>query len=361
MPDKKKIYKLPTYLGPREKNNKHKYKYIPKKIFQTGESCEVTKGMYNAVHTWIDKNPDWEYHFFDNKACRGFIKKNFPKKVLDAYDNLVPGAYKADLWRYCVLYIHGGVYVDNKCELLANSLNDVIPKDVEFLSLQEMDALDHSLWGVSDLRLSQGFIVTKPKHAFIKKVIDLVLENVRTGYYGYTPVCPTGPRAIGKAIQLVLQKKEVNPNWIGSNNISGFKFVLWPDQLSQYKWSRLSRGLIQIDKNADPIPLLTYSYKNYKVEQLNLNVQEDIGNFYRYAWHMDKIYLHGKVLRPKYNSFYKKVIKFDLYQTCLKRLLISRRYEDLINVSLYAIKKNRFPYFKFIKGYLSRVIKNIFS
>ena len=53
---------------------KHKYKYIPKKIFQTGVSCEVTKGMYNAVHTWIDKNPDWEYHFFDDKACRNFIK-----------------------------------------------------------------------------------------------------------------------------------------------------------------------------------------------------------------------------------------------------------------------------------------------
>ena len=204
---KKKIYKLPTYLAPREKNNKHKYKYIPKKIFQTGESHEVTKGMYDAVHTWIDKNPDWEYHFFDKTARRDFIKEHFPKKVLDAYDNLIPGAYKADLWRYCVLYIYGGLYVDNKCELLASSLNDVIPEDVEFLSLDEGEPGSHN--DDFGLRIMQCFLCAKEDHEFLEKAIDLVVENVRTGYYGYTPVCPTGPSALGKAIKLVLKVKKM--------------------------------------------------------------------------------------------------------------------------------------------------------
>jgi len=353
MPAKKKTYKLPTHLAPREKNNKHKYKYIPKKIFQTGGSCEVTKGMYGVVNTWIDKNPDWEYHFFDNNACRDFIKEHFPKKVLDAYDTLIPGAYKADLWRCCVLYIHGGLYVDNKCELLASSLNDVIPKDVEFLSLQEVGALDNDLWGVSDLRLLQAFIVAKPRHAFLEKVIDLILENVRTGYYGYNPVCPTGPRALGRAIQLVLNKKEVNPNWLGVNDISGFKFLLWPDNYL-YKSPKYSGWLIGYDNNCEPI--LKFRYNNYVTEQLNLDMKKD----YRYAWYMDEVYSHGKVFRPKYNSFHKKIVKFGFYKGCIKRMLISKCYKELVKIIFYSIRKNRFSYLSFIKGVALMIFRKIF-
>ena len=56
---------LPISLYPRDKNpsNNKEYKYIPKKIFQTWVTNQVSPGMYDAVHTWIDKNPDWEYLF----------------------------------------------------------------------------------------------------------------------------------------------------------------------------------------------------------------------------------------------------------------------------------------------------------
>ena len=220
-----------------------------------------------------------------------------------------------------------------------------------------MDAVDNDLWGVSDLRLLQAFIVVKPKHAFLEKVIDLILENVRTGYYGYTPVCPTGPRALGRAIQLVLKKKEVNPNWLGSNNISGFNFVLWPNDYL-HESSKHSGWLIGYDSSCEPI--LKYCYSGYLTEQLNLGVQKDIGNFYRYAWYMDKIYSHGKILRPKYNSFHKKIIKFDLYKSCLRKLLYSKRYKGVARVIFYSIRKNRFPYFRFIKGVALMIFRKIF-
>ena len=48
-------------------------------------------------------NPIFEHHLFDDNDCREFIKNNFPEVVLQAYDGLIPGAYKADLWRYCIL------------------------------------------------------------------------------------------------------------------------------------------------------------------------------------------------------------------------------------------------------------------
>ena len=45
--------------------------------------------------------------FFDDNDSREFIAKNFPEEVLNAFDELTPGAYKSDLFRYCFMYIMG--------------------------------------------------------------------------------------------------------------------------------------------------------------------------------------------------------------------------------------------------------------
>ena len=62
----------------------------------------------------IAANPEFQHYIYDDGMCREFIKKNFNREVLHAYDSLEPDAFKADLWRYAILYINGGVYVDIK-------------------------------------------------------------------------------------------------------------------------------------------------------------------------------------------------------------------------------------------------------
>jgi mannosyltransferase OCH1-like enzyme len=79
---------------------------IPKRIIQTSvnNSCKNIYN-YNAFMTFIELNPEYEYYFFDNNDVKKFIRDNFDEEVLEAYDTLVPGSYKADLFRACVLYI----------------------------------------------------------------------------------------------------------------------------------------------------------------------------------------------------------------------------------------------------------------
>jgi hypothetical protein len=59
-------------------------------------------------------NPHLSFHFFSDTACRDFLRDHFGSEVTAAFDSLRPGAYKADLWRYCVLYRLGGAYLDVK-------------------------------------------------------------------------------------------------------------------------------------------------------------------------------------------------------------------------------------------------------
>ena len=60
----------------------------------------------------IKLNPDFKIKYYSDKGSREFIKNNYSKDIINAYDSLIPGAYKADLFRYCVLYKYGGIYSD---------------------------------------------------------------------------------------------------------------------------------------------------------------------------------------------------------------------------------------------------------
>jgi hypothetical protein len=57
---------------------------------------------------------DCIHYLFNDDACREFLAMTFPTDLVYAYDRLIPTAFKADLWRYCILYMFGGVYMDIK-------------------------------------------------------------------------------------------------------------------------------------------------------------------------------------------------------------------------------------------------------
>lgn len=73
---------------------------IPKIVHQTFFE-EVTKEKYpnfsRLVQSW--KSSGWEYHFYSDADAEDFISEHFPHEVREAYDTLIPGAYKADLFR----------------------------------------------------------------------------------------------------------------------------------------------------------------------------------------------------------------------------------------------------------------------
>ena len=77
---------------------------LPPKMY----SCIRNNLLFNRVGV------DCIHYLFHDAACREFIEREYPPDVLMAYDRLIPTAFKADVWRYCVLYKYGGVYLDAK-------------------------------------------------------------------------------------------------------------------------------------------------------------------------------------------------------------------------------------------------------
>jgi mannosyltransferase OCH1-like enzyme len=67
---------------------------IPLKIYQTWHTKELPTKMKECVDSLKQNNPRFEHYLFDDNDCREFIKDNFDIAVLNAYDSLIPGAYK---------------------------------------------------------------------------------------------------------------------------------------------------------------------------------------------------------------------------------------------------------------------------
>lgn len=62
---------------------------------------------------------------FDDSQCAESLRP-FGETVVDRFHRL-KGAHKADLWRYCMLYRHGGVYLDVKT-VLTRQLDEMFPQ-----------------------------------------------------------------------------------------------------------------------------------------------------------------------------------------------------------------------------------------
>ena len=134
-------------------------------------------------------NPKFEHFLFDDNDCREFIKTNYDTYVLNAYDRLIPGAYKADLWRLCVLYKNGGIYMDIKL----NCMNGF--KLIE-LTENEHYALDR----LPPLSIYNAIMVCKAGNPFLWKAICRIVMNVQNKFYGVSSLSPTGPKLLGDII-----------------------------------------------------------------------------------------------------------------------------------------------------------------
>jgi len=187
--------------------NEHSFSYrninevIPRKIWQTWKTHELPPKMKECIDTLKNNHPEFEYKMFDNEECRTFIKEFFPDEVLVAYDALIPGAYKADLWRYCVLYIYGGIYLDVKIQFTSGfTLNSLLDK--EYIVKDGMFTKN----GIEYASIYTGVMVCKKANPLILNAIVNVIYNVSTKFMGKNPWQPTGPFLLGNNLNIPVDK-----------------------------------------------------------------------------------------------------------------------------------------------------------
>ncbi len=283
---------MPKFTPAKSTDSAANFDHLPKKIFQTWETDQVPQGMYDAMHSWIDLNPDWEHHFFTDDDRRAFIQQHFDQDVIDAYDNLIPGAYRADLWRYCILYIHGGIYADCKL-VLHQPLNILLPQNCEFMMAK--DVVNTRRMAFSGY-LYNAFIVSTPQHPFLEKAIKLVVSNVRRGFYGWDPLSVTGPGLFGRVVNLCTGKAETASIETGNFQHKALSYTILPE---------LKRP---ISMNIPPYLSCITSYSNYYLNDRagTAGTPKNLNQDYAACWFLEKVYHNDLCQHDSTSNFHAK-------------------------------------------------------
>lgn len=191
------------------------YDEIPKVVYQTWSTHTLPPIMKETCEKFKEDNPEFQYVLFDDDECRKFIETHFEGGVLNTYDSLLPGAFKADLWRYCVLYVNGGVYLDIKYMLLPSPVEGSDTEIAKTPCFRLIDLFDKEKYPIpmvvetSPLYVYTGLLMTPPKNPLYTECIRRIVENVKHKFYGNSPMAPTGPELFGGLIEEADKKRAV--------------------------------------------------------------------------------------------------------------------------------------------------------
>lgn len=140
---------------------------IPRLLWQTSSlTPETIPDLLKDFARGYDRN------VLNDDACRHFLKAHFPEIVLTTFDGFQRGAHKADLWRYCVLYVHGGVYMDIKTVPLR-------PLSKIFVS----DNCWYTCLCHAKTCIYQGLIATPAKNDIFLRLIEHCVANPVPSHY----------------------------------------------------------------------------------------------------------------------------------------------------------------------------------
>ncbi len=168
---------------------------INKNIFQIyiSDSNEIPTQLTDCMESIKANSNGYKYQLYRGDELREFIKKNFDKDVIWAYDKLTPYSYKADLGRYCLLQKYGGWYFDISTSMTAKlpivkNLSNIVFRDTPYPA------------GRSAWETSTSVIYSEAGNDLTKIAIDMVVENCKADFYGTFTLDPTGPGLFGRAL-----------------------------------------------------------------------------------------------------------------------------------------------------------------
>ena len=183
-------------------------------ILQTNNENKISINKFYSINSILSYMPDINYTFYKENDRINFIS-SINQVLLNIYNKLNVGAYKADFFRALYIYINGGLYLDCKNILYCN-LNNILNKNECY---------------VQDLNsgICNGFIYCSLKKDIkIKNYLIEMIYNIFNSLYLSSCLEITGPYLFTKFINdnIYLKNNIINNDWknsyftdINTNNI----------------------------------------------------------------------------------------------------------------------------------------------
>ncbi|KAE9369772.1 glycosyltransferase family 32 protein [Stipitochalara longipes BDJ] len=163
---------------------------FPKKIWQTWkiDPLGFEDRDLNCARTWTQKNPGHRYEVLTDNNDLYYVQTHFGPEgidrsdIVDVYTALTAKIIKADLLRYLVMYIEGGIYADIDVEAL-KPIDRFIPDrynegDIDMVIGVEIDQPDfvaHPILGPKSMSFCQWTFMCKPGLPVMMRLIENIM------------------------------------------------------------------------------------------------------------------------------------------------------------------------------------------
>ena len=199
---------------------------IPKilhQIYLQGES-QIPDNIKCSIAELRNRNPNWEYRFYDEPLILEYLHKNYNDEILQLYLSINESysAARSDFFRYLLMYKEGGVYLDLKSSCSVH-FDSILHEEDEFIICGWENETGQKYEGYGKNKYlkylkygeyQQWNIICKPNSPFLKAVIDEVIYRIKH----YTPMKyhvgrkgvlnTTGPVPYSLAIESVIQQNK---------------------------------------------------------------------------------------------------------------------------------------------------------
>jgi mannosyltransferase OCH1-like enzyme len=251
------LHNIPFHIKRKDEDSPSVVSDVPLIIYQSWHSNDVPTKMKETIYKLLDMNPEFEYYLYSDEKSREFIEKNYSEDVLFAFNALKPGAYKSDLWRYCILYKTGGMYLDIKYVSTVPILN--IIKENPVIYVKDLPFA----CGGKYTGLYNAFMVSPPNNIIFKHCIDDIINSCKFKLYKSGSLHITGPCLLGK---IVIEHK-------GNKYLNNIKF--YHTYNSTLEWLRGKNPSIWLNNTQ-----IFKGYDEYRSEQKHFQKTEHYGTMW---------------------------------------------------------------------------------
>jgi mannosyltransferase OCH1-like enzyme len=181
-----------------KKNLLNNENVIPKVIYRTAayDMLCLPHMIWDLYRKEKEINSNYEYFYFDDWQCEAYILTAYGSYIRDLYLKLLPTAFRADFFRYLLLYDKGGIYMDF-------TQHSVMPMDYIIKDYKEVYVSDYYTFNdeTPKVALYNAFIATVKGTKLLELAINKCIEHIETEFYGRHTLDITGPAMLGKAFR----------------------------------------------------------------------------------------------------------------------------------------------------------------
>lgn len=318
---------------------------IPKNIVQSLNCRKITKKLYENIEKIKKLNPDYNYEFYTEKESIDFINKHFGEDYTKAYIKLYYGAFRADFFRYCYLYVKGGFWIDVFMEL-NYPLDELLDKDYNFITC--LDLRDKN--NVNELPMLykiclknftrtdvssvyNAFLGFEPKNKIMKEVLEKSYENIMEEKESDLGI--TGPDLFGK----IIDNTDLNEY---TYKFLNFKPKNMLSKIIRGEDLKLDNGVFDGNKR-----IITNKYPGHEKDKnmINNKIKATSKTYNENFKFVNAIVDYNKDFEQRFNSSNKSVIYFlnnnsfeSLYNVKLndnENHIIFNNFEETSNVEIY--------------------------